>query len=110
MHDLRVEKHRGFYSIYAAMIVTQNNVPGFKMSESTIRNYLKKVIDSIPPINTITFDNGSAMSNVGKLEKIPNKGREGIKCENGEIKYETRVFYAIRIAAIKEPEMKGIML
>ncbi len=29
---------------------------------------LKKVIDSIPLINTITFDNGSAVSNVGKLE------------------------------------------
>jgi IS30 family transposase len=188
-----LKKEEGFYSIYAAMIVTQNNVPVFKISESTIRDYLKedklggltyndvrimkhrnrnhekkttphnvpskighhisdrpdmeneitkginlegdtmvskvgdntaissfldrrttfqwlvkisretqqcfhgslkKVIDSIPPINTITFDNGSAMSNVGKLEKIVNKGREGIKGENGEIKYETRVFYA----------------
>ena len=37
-----LKKEEGFYSIYAAMIVTQNNVPDFKMSESTIRNYLKK--------------------------------------------------------------------
>lgn len=188
-----LKKEEGFYSIYAAIIITQNNIPGFEISESTIRNYLKegklgkltykdvlvmkhrnpnheknttphnipskighhmsdrpdmekekkkrmnfegdtlaskvddktaiasflerrtlfqwlikisretqhcfhgatkKVIDSVPPINTITFDNGSAMSNVKRLEEIVRKGRKGRKCKNGKIKYKIRVFYA----------------
>ena len=42
MHDLRVEKTEVFYSIYVANILTQRNVPNFKISDSTIRNYLKE--------------------------------------------------------------------
>lgn len=181
----QLKKEEGFYSIYAAIIVVQRQIPEFKISESTVRNYLfsneldgltfediriakrrhnqdhekdttphniaakakhhmknrpksvdkfksklnfegdtivskkgdttalfsaieretcmqflvkmsretaqclhgalKKVINQLPNINTITFDNGSAMSKVPTLEKIVRKNRKGKR---------RRVFYA----------------
>ena len=45
-----------FYSIFAANILTQSNVPNFKISDSTIRNYLKE-----GKLGKLTYKNVLAM-------------------------------------------------